>query len=301
MTRKGIVLAGGRGTRLYPATLALPKQLLPVYDKPLVYHPLSTLMLAGIREILVITTPLDRQRFEHLLGDGSAWGLRLSYAEQPEPEGIAQALLIGREFIGEGPVALVLGDNIFYGEELAARLRRASAQRAGATVFGCRVTDPQRYGVLAFDDAGRVKDIVEKPAVAPSNIAVTGIYFYDSDAVAIAARLRPSARGELEITDVNRAYLERDALSVEVFGRGMAWLDAGTHDSLLAAGAFIQAIEQRQGVKIACPEEIAWRNGWISSQALRALAGPLMCSGYGEYLLALLDEAGRQHEPDPMQ
>ena len=292
MIRKGIVLAGGRGTRLYPATLAMPKQLLPVYDKPLVYYPLTTLMLAGIRDLLIITTPEDQPRFERLLGDGTAWGVRLRYAVQPAPGGIAQALLVGRDFIGGDSVALVLGDNIFHGPDLASRLRQACAQTAGATVFGCRVNDPQRYGVLAFDTGGRVVGIEEKPAVPPSSIAVTGLYFYDEDAVRIAANLRPSARGELEITDVNRAYLDRGALNVEIFGRGTAWLDAGTHDALLAAGAFIQAIEKRQGVKIACPEEIAFRSGWIDADALRALAVPLMPSGYGQYLLGLLDEAG---------
>jgi glucose-1-phosphate thymidylyltransferase len=290
--RKGIVLAGGRGTRLHPATLAVPKPLLPVYDKPLVYYPLTTLMLAGIRDLLIITTPEDQPRFERLLGSGTAWGVRLRYAVQPAPEGIAQALLVGQDFIGGDGVALVLGDNIFHGPDLAPRLQRACAQAHGATVFGCRVNDPQRYGVLAFDADGRVIGIEEKPKVPSSAFAVTGIYFFDAQAVTIAAGLRPSARGELEITDVNRAYLERGELNVEIFGRGTAWLDAGTHDALLAAGAFIQAIEQRQGVKIACPEEIAFRSGWIDADALRALAVPLMHSGYGQYLLGLLDEAG---------
>ncbi len=287
---KGILLAGGSATRLYPVTQVISKQILPVYDKPMVYYPLSTLMLAGIREVLIISTPRDTPSFEALLGDGSQWGMKLSYAVQPKPEGLAQAFLIGREFIGEDGCALVLGDNIFYGQNLSASLMAASARTNGATVFAYPVTDPERYGVVEFDAAGRAKSIEEKPAKPKSRYAVTGIYFYDREVVEIAANLKPSPRGELEITDVNRIYLERGKLQVEVMGRGMAWLDTGTHDSLFEAGLFIKTIEQRQGLKVACPEEIAWRKGWIDADAVRELAGRAAKSGYGEYLLALLEE-----------
>lgn len=287
---KGIILAGGAGTRLYPLTLAVSKQLMPVYDKPLLYYPLSTLMLAGVREILVISTPRDLPLFERLLGDGSRWGLRFAYAEQDEPRGIAEAFLIGEDFIGEEGVALVLGDNIFYGQGLSERLQRAAAQRHGATVFGYYVRDPERYGVVAFDEDGRPTDIVEKPSVAPSNYAVTGLYFYDRDVVDIAKSLTPSARGELEITDVNRAYLARGDLRVETLGRGTAWLDTGTHAALLEAAHFIEVVESRQGLKIACPEEVAFRMGYVSAEELEALARPLASSAYGEYLLGIARE-----------
>jgi glucose-1-phosphate thymidylyltransferase len=287
---KGIVLAGGSGTRLYPATQAISKQLLPVYDKPMVYYPLSALMLAGIREVLVISTPQDTPRFQALLGDGHRWGLRLAYAVQPQPEGIAQAFLIGRDFVGTDPVALVLGDNLFYGHDLTELLRRASRRERGATIFAYPVNDPQRYGVIEFDAHGKALSIEEKPARPKSRYAVTGLYFYDNRVLELAAALRPSARGELEITDINRAYLERGDLEVVPMGRGMAWLDTGTHEALLEAAHFIETIERRQGLKIACPEEIAYRMGFIDAGQLRALAQPLAKSGYGEYLLRVLDE-----------
>ena len=287
---KGIILAGGSGTRLYPVTQVVSKQLLPVYDKPMVYYPLSTLMLAGIRDILVISTPTDTPRFEALLGDGSQWGIRLSYKVQPKPEGIAQAFLVGREFIGSDAVALVLGDNIFYGHDLAQLLSRAATRKQGATVFAYPVKDPERYGVIEFDADGKAISIEEKPAKPKSRYAVVGLYFYDNAVVDIAAKLKPSARGELEITDVNRAYLARGALEVVPMGRGYAWLDTGTHETLLEASQFIETIERRQGLKIACPEEAAYRMGFIDAARLKALAEPLAKSGYGEYLLRVVSE-----------
>jgi glucose-1-phosphate thymidylyltransferase len=287
-TRRGIILAGGSGTRLYPVTHALSKQLLPVYDKPMVYYPLSVLMLAGIREVLVISTPQDTPRFADLLGDGSRWGMRIEYVVQPSPDGLAQAFLLGKDFIDGSPSALVLGDNIFYGTGLVAALRSADAQTAGATVFAYRVQDPERYGVVEFDASRRAISIEEKPAAPRSNYAVTGLYFYDAQVVDIAASIRPSPRGELEITDVNRRYLEQGTLDVEILGRGFAWLDTGTHDSLLEAGQFISMLQQRQGLMVACPEEIAYGNGWIDAAQLERLATPLRKTTYGRYLLGLL-------------
>jgi len=290
MSRRGIILAGGSGTRLHPATLAVSKQLLPVYDKPMVYYPLSTLMLAGIRDILVISTPQDTSRFEALLGDGSKWGLNLSYCVQPSPDGLAQAFILGRQFVGNHPSALVLGDNIFHGHDLYVVVTRAAARDVGATVFAYHVHDPERYGVIEFDANKRALSIEEKPKAPKSNYAVTGLYFYDNQVCDIAASIKPSARGEFEITTVNAQYLEQRQLSVEIMGRGYAWLDTGTHDSLLEAGQFIATLEKRQGLKVACPEEIAFRSGWISAVELERQAQPLLKYGYGQYLLRILKE-----------
>jgi glucose-1-phosphate thymidylyltransferase len=289
--RRGVILAGGAGTRLYPVTHAVSKQLLPVYDKPMIYYPLTTLMLAGVRDILVITTPYDAPNFAKLLGDGRQWGLSINYAVQPSPDGLAQAFLIGRQFIGNGDVALILGDNIFYGHELVRQLERANARERGATVFAYHVSDPERYGVVKFDQRWRAITIEEKPTNPSSNYAVTGLYFYDNRVAGVAAELKPSERGELEITDVNKWYMEQDALNVEIMGRGMAWLDTGTHEALLEAAQFIETIEKRQSLKIACPEEIALRLGWIGLEDVLRIAAPMKNNGYGQYLLRLINEA----------
>ncbi|HHP7239796.1 glucose-1-phosphate thymidylyltransferase RfbA [Longibacter sp.] len=299
VTRKGIILAGGSGTRLYPVTQALSKQLVPIYDKPMVYYPLATLMLAGIRDILLISTPTDLPRFEALLGDGADWGINIHYAEQPEPKGIPQAFTIGRDFIGSDPVCLILGDNLFYGQGFKELLQHAAAATAGASVFAYYVADPERYGVVDFDDEERVLSIEEKPSEPRSNYAVTGLYFYDNEVVDLAASLQPSRRGELEITDLNRIYLQRGELGVHLMGRGMAWLDTGTHEALLQASNFVQTIESRQGLKVNCPEEIAWRNGWISDERLAAIGSAMANNRYGQYLTGLLEQRPARERPVP--